>query len=520
MSRRRALPEERGKIVKPPGRMSRFQWLSLVVIDQQHKSYWCEDGREGTDFADLLTGEPMLIAVDSSQRWADECTAQLQERYQAFNYVIAKTSRTEYVCAAEDDEEDEGLNIEYEVEHCSRWGLERKRLIAMGMKPTTGRYPWHYILDPANFFGYANLGCLVTTDNDAEDSLYTWAAGYREWCRSRDIRIALTKGSAASKVLRTCVQAAQYKVPVQTNARIRRHLCSSHIQTYTGFQEVIEHAVEYDQTGAYHACAQSVRMPDRDDFLARGDFHARQTTWFEPGDDEWNQLMYYELGLLCVRVDTWGEAAYRIRYPYSPWFPFLDRPMYLFTNELSLAKRCGLNITGIVAAWTSSERSSELATHAVVAQAELKAAEGTATMEWLKPLNLAVYGVAASTPHAIRKRTLREGDLKDSPVFETVTNHVAWLGMLQAEVRKRSIMLAMDLTEAGARVATIYADAVFAEIGNLDIDGIIPRYFRKRHHTNFRARKNVLCTDQTLKMPGTPKADEARIEKADAFLSA
>lgn len=518
MSRRRTVPTVRGKIVKPPGRMSRFQWLDIVVVDQHHKSYWHEDGREGTDFGDLLDGIPRLIVVDSSQRWADVCTAELQTRNEAFNYVIAKTSRTEYVCAPIDDEEGEGLNVEYEVEHCTRWGLERKRLIAHGMKPTTGRYPWHYILDPANFFGYANLGCLTTVDST--DRLYAWAVEYREWCKARNIRIALTKGSAASKVLRTCVAEAQYKVPMQTNTQVRKHLCSSHIQTYTGFREVIEHAAEYDQVGAYHECAQSVRLPDRNDFLARGDFHARQTVWFEPGDDDWNQLMFYEMGLLCVRVTPWGEAAYRSHYPFSPWFPYLDKPMYLFTNELTLAKRCGLDITGIVASWTSADRSRELATHAKLAQSESFAAADTLALEWLKPLNLAVYGVTASTPHAIRKRTLREGDLKDSPVFETVTNHVAWLGMLQAEVRKRSIMLAMDLAEAGARIATIYADAVFADIGNLDVDHLVPRYFRKRWHTNFRARSNVLCTDQTLKMPGTPRTDGDRADKADAFLRA
>lgn len=518
MSRRRAIPEERGKIVTPPGRGSRFQWLKIVVIDQDHKGYWHEDGCEGSDFGDLLHGEPLLIVVDSSQRWADECTASLQVKYPAFNYIISKTQRTEYICDPNDEEDEDGLNIEYEVEHCSRWGLERKRLVALGMKPTTGRYPWHYVLDPANFFGYTNLGCLAVTDSDS-DPLYSWAVGYREWCRNRDIRLALTKGGAASKVLRTCVQSAQYKVPIQTNARVRRHLCSSHIQTYTGFREVIEHAVEYDQTGAYHECAQKVKLPDRNDFLARGDFHTRRVTWFEPGDDEWNQLMYWELGLLCVRITPWNEAAYRLHYPYSPWYPFLDQPLYLFTNELVLAKRCGIEIVGIIAAWTSPESNSELATHASTAQAELLAAD-EATLEWLKPLNLAVYGVTASTPHAIRKRTLREGDLKDSPIFENVTNHVAWLGMLQAEVRKRSIMLAMDLDDAGARIATIYADAVFADVGNLDIDSLVPTYFRKRYHTNFRARKNVLCTDQTLKMPGTPKDDIERTQKADAFLSA
>jgi hypothetical protein len=277
--------------------------------------------------------------------------------------------------------------------------------------------------------------------------------------------------------------------------------------------------MEFDQKGAYHECARTMALPDRNEFVVKGDFHSRDTVWFEPGDTEFEYLLHREHGLLLVTVEQYSENQYRTKYPLSPYMPWTGDPIALFTNEIVLARRMGLVITGIIAAWTSAVRGKDLARHAVIAQKELKETTDPFTLQWLKPLNLAVYGMTASVPHAVRSRTL-DGDRKDGPFFECKTNHVAWLGMLQAEVRKRSVMLAADLSAEGARVVSVYADAVYAEPYNLELDHIIPRYFTTTEHHNLKVRKNMLASDETLKAPGLAKTDPNRATRAREFLDA
>lgn len=502
----------RGRIVTAPSRRSRFQWAPFILVGQNHTTYWREDtDTAGTDFGDLLAIDRAVIVVDNSAAWADGTRA-LRERHPAFDYNIGRGERTEFMCT---DDDEPGFNINYETEWCTAWGLSRKRLIAAGViQHNTGRYPWHLVIDPVNFFGHAHVATLET-----DDDLYRWACEYRDWCQQRDIRIATSKGGTAAKILRTVVDEPQCKVPITTNAAIRPHLCSSHIRTYTAPREVIDVAIEYDQKGAFHECARTVPLPDRNNFVVKGDFHQRTQVWYEPGDDEWHTLLHREYGLLLCTVEQYTENQYRRQYPLSPWMPWTDEPIALFSNELVLARRCGLHVTGIIAAWTSANRSVDLARHAVIAQAELAATTDPFTLQWLKPMNLSVYGMTASVPHASRGRTL-DGDKKDGPFFECQTNHVAWLGMLQAEVRKRSLMLATDLDAAGARIVSVYADAIYVDVGNQDTDTLVPQYFTETVHHKLRVRNNMLASEETLKAPGLALTDPNRVTRANDYLDA
>lgn len=492
------IPEDRVRVLKPPTQRSAFVQLPFIFIDDDHCGYWREDTDvRGSDFADLFTAPQSIIVVESSARWADS-TSELRERDGAFDFRIARGDPISVTLT-----DDVGMSvIEMETEWCVQWGLSRKRLRNME-RATRDGIGGHQVIDPLNFFENS-LNALAE-----EDEVVRWAYEYREYCRKRNIRISASKGGTGSKILRTLVHDPQCKVPAMSNKKARRHLCSSHIRTFTQPQEIVESAMEYDQKSAYHNCALTVPLPDRNEFLTRGDFHKLRQVWYSPDDEEFHKLTHREHGLLLCTVKQWTEDAYRHRFPFSPFMPWTDEPIALFTNELSLAARSGIEITGIIAAWTSPNRSDELAEHALISRSELAATDDKFTLAWLKPLNLAVYGMTASVPRARRGRSL-DGPHQDGRVFENNTNHVVWLGMLQAEVRKRSIMLAMDLNEVGVRVVAIYADAVFAEPFNIDTEQLVPPYFTETHHSQLRAQNNILMSDSTIKAPGIALSEPER----------
>lgn len=491
------IPADRVFVLKPPTHRSAFIHLPFIFVDDDHTGYWREDiNVRGTDFADLFTAPESVIIVESSARWADT-TAGLRDRDGAFNFHIARGDPLSVTLT-----DDDGMSvIEMETEWCVKWGLSASRLRNMGRSRKGAG--WHQVIDPLNFFENS-LNALAE-----EDEVVRWAYEYREWCHKRNIRMSASKGGTGSKILRTLVHTPQHKVPAASNRRIRRHLCSSHIRTFTQPQEIVETAVEYDQKSAYHNCALTVPLPDRDDFMTRGDIHKLTHVWYTPEDKEFHKLTHREHGLLLCTVKQWTEPVYRQRFPFSPYMPWTDEPVALFTNELSLAARSGIEITGIIAAWTSPGRSDELAEHALISRSELAATSDRFTLQWLKPLNLAVYGMTAAVPRAHRGRSL-DGPHKDGPVFENNTNHVVWLGMLQAEVRKRSIMLTMDLSAAGARIVAIYADAVFVEPFNIDTTYLVPPYFTETSHRKLSAQNNILISDSTIKAPGVALSEPER----------
>lgn len=502
----------RGKIVTPPTDRSSYRHLPIVLVNDTHTGFWSEKYNTfSDDFSELLTESKSLIVTDNSAGWADS-TAHLRKEHKCFDYHIGRSERSEYIegLAGDDD-----LELIYETEWCLGWGTSRKLLTENGIK--SGHYrethPWHYVLDPTNFFGLAHLGLLPD-----QDSLYRWAKEYRDWCKQRDIAIAPSKGAAGGKILRTLVTEAQCKIPRQTNNAVRPYLCASHIRSFTAPREVIETAVEYDQKGAYHECAKTIHFPDRDNFLAKGDYHDLSEIWWEAGSPEFSDLCFKQNGVLICSVKICDELEYREQYPFSPFMPWTGEPIAIWTNELSLVGRLGLTIVGVIAAWTSPNISKELATHALLSQKELVDAKDVFVKQWLKPMNLAVYGVSASLVRPIRRRTI-DGFKKDVPMFERSTNHVAWLGMLQAEVRKRSIMLAMDLDMIGARIVSIYADAVFVETYNLDVDGLVPRYFGSKQHHKLRTRNNVIISNESLKVPGVSLDDPERGHKAREYVN-
>lgn len=490
----------RPQILKPYKQTRRFKWLPIIIISEDHKSYWREDTETiGTNFRDLLSAPKSIIVVDSSADWA-RTTSKLHKVHDAFDYglTVFETSLIDVP------------DYIMEREVCFEWGLRPK--LRTDSKKNNDNTNWHNVLDPEMFIGMSNLGLLSD-----DDDLYRFASEYREWCQSRNIPISLSKGSAAGRILRGLVKESQVKVPYATNQNCRHALGANLTITNTHGRTHID-VTEFDQYSAQHLVAHGLALPDRNSFIAHGDFNRQEQVFFYPGTEWFNRLtQQQERGVILCEVEQWEEKIYRARYPYSPYRPFTDEPIWITTNELSLVKRCGIIITGIIAAWTSPDRSYELTEHAKLALEELEHAEPF-TKSWLKPINLAVYGSTAATARVSLRRTLRLGDSLPRRQNERITNHVTWLAMIQREVRKRSVMFALDLLDQDIKVIGIYVDAVYAQIGNHDIEKFIPAYFLEKAKGSYDGHGSVRIFGDRVVFPGVPLSDPDRESQAREYI--
>jgi hypothetical protein len=149
--------------------------------------------------------------------------------------------------------------------------------------------------------------------------------------------------------------------------------------------------------------------------------------------------------------------------------------VFLWTNELDLAVDGGLIIHGITAAWTSVTADPGLPRYGAYAEAEIDQASDF-RRRWLKPTLHATYGLLAAKPRNIaighhrgkgRESTRIIGRGHEVTVREALlrghappTNNVPMLGVLQAEIRARSMRLANALMSEGVNVLHIHADGL------------------------------------------------------------
>lgn len=494
------LEPERQRILKPYRSQHRYKHLNIILVNEDHNQYWREDtDTHGTCMSDLLHISRSLIVVDDSASWA-KSTNRLLDIRNSFDYDLGVFTTT-LVDIPE---------CEVENEVCFAWGLRPK--LRHDLPGNNRNDNWHMVFDPSVIVGRSNLG-QFSDNND----LLKLAYEYRDWCKSRNIPISLSKGSAAGRVLRGLVRESQVKVPYATNQNCRKALGANlTIANTHGRTEL--NVTEFDQRSAQHLVAKDLHLPDRNSFLASGDFNRQETVFFYPGTQEFHDFTtQVERGILLCEVEQWDERAYRTRYKWSPYHPFTGDPLWLSTNELSLVKRCGIRITGIIAAWTSGDRSTELHEHAVTSLEELDHATDF-TKSWLKPINLAVYGTTAARAMPTTRRTLRAVDICRAP-SERITNHVCWLAMIQREVRKRSVMFALDLIENEIPIVGIYVDAVYVKVGNHDIGGLVPRYFVEKSKGPYDGKGMVRIFNGRTVFPGILRTDPDRESKAREFIA-
>jgi hypothetical protein len=419
--------------------------------------------------------------------------------------------------------------------HKSRRAQTMNTIITyMGLRSLTKkRGHWHYPLDPVVFASGALQG------HDVE-SLLAWGRDIRAWCQEHRLNITPTAGGIAGQLLRDprWYPQARRKVPRATNARAREVLPGNHYELRTERQEVSD-AYYLDMRSAHHYCASTLTFPHADGLLARGNFRrstdSTDTTipesdpWAERGNPRYERIIHKSHGLLLLRlsVPTLPPELFPL--------PFLTPGVHLawvYTNELPTLRTLGVSIDAIEAAWISFTPDPGLNRYAAWAQAEVATADDT-RRQWLKPTQLATYGVLAARPRRTEYGYKRgEGTPRRYPAGHGVlevrahlgmteeeipTANVIQRGMIEAETRRHVLDLARDLTGRGVRVLSVYADALIVE-SESPLPLLPAPWAIKERLTRLRfVHPTAFMSEQMTKLPGVPREAREKAARLDAI---
>jgi hypothetical protein len=422
-----------------------------------------------------------------------------------------------------------------------------------GAKHRANRY--FYCLDPLQF-GRTGLHDLAASETEQEIvTLYRWASEIRDFCMEHGLKPATTRGGLAKQLLRDprFYPEARRKVPKATNDRTREHLPGNHYEL-AGERDRLYAAVYLDQESSHHTIAADVPLPAADLLRAQGRFHSlTDIPWAMPGTHRFDRVTN-ELGLLYVklRVRPGGPTRFIPPWAEPPTDPASqahrdrlsaedlsrrragEHLVFLWTNELRLLKRVGAEIVYVIAAWTTPHADDGIRRYARWAKSYLRG-KPEVTRAWLKPTLLTLYGMLATRPRApIAAWWQTKGDARADvlpigrsllPVKireaqaegEPSTNNVLQRGMIEAEMRTRSLELAHDLDAAGFRVLCIYADAVLVEPQGAAPFPLMPDYWRPKGSLNLLRflDETHFVSREMVRLPGIRRDDPVRFQPAD-----
>lgn len=342
-----------------------------------------------------------------------------------------------------------------------------------GACPYRRRRAMHTVWSPSDLS--PNPGKLLA--DFTHGSLLELATDIRAWCKDQGIPLPSTLAGIANSLLRDprFWPDARGRVPRATNENVRKYLPGVYGELRVPRLTDNRNAVSLDQRTAYHVAAQEIPTPDPTTLFARGYFNTPETSpiWAPLGTELYRRTMA-QPGIVYVQV----EVNHLRRYQVRP--PAVSKPgryrCALWTNEIPLCEANGVTVKGIVAAWTSTRADTGLPLYGAFAAAQITAASAL-RKRWLKPTLHALYGLLATRPRRVKIGHLR-GNAKidtvarigfghefpvkqsDLGVIQPLTTNVAMLGVLQAEIRKRSFELARVLMESGATVLHIHADGI------------------------------------------------------------
>lgn len=314
---------------------------------------------------------------------------------------------------------------------------------------------------------------LVSNDHR---SLQRFLSDVREWCKGQDIPLNKTLAGIGSSLIRDprFWPEGRGKVPRQTNERIRPYLPGVHNELYVPANTIHDTVIALDQRRAYHTIAQEIPTPDPSTLFARGRFNTPDThkIWTEPGRPVYERITK-QPGLLAVRGVSRPTRTGETRLPAIDFTG--SKTVFLWSNELALAKRQGFVVEGLTAAWTSNEPDMGLPKYGRWALEQINGSSDY-RRQWLKPTLHSTYGLFGAKPRTLH--LVEHNGTTDEMVtwyfrgyrFEfhlrvmedTLPQFAnsAMLGVLQAEVRSRTLTLATDLTETGATVLHTHADGL------------------------------------------------------------
>jgi hypothetical protein len=379
---------------------------------------------------------------------------------------------------------------------------------------------YHIAIDPVTF---AKSDSFLRDDVSETQALYIWGTQLRHFCWANDLAPRATAGGVAGQLLRDprFYPKARRKVPAATNRAARVALPGNHYRLYEK-EGAAFNAYYLDQVSAHHTCASAIKFPSANQLRAKGNFKTLIARVSMPRSVlKQHGLFYLKLDVPHMRADT-----------FPP--PWAEKPgmhnAYVFSNELPLLRSLHVSVECVIAAWTSPVRDFGLNRYARWAVKEAKADPDS--KQWKKPLLLSTYGILAATPRKHRvgfaqaetgRKTVYQAGPHRLPVYEKATErdsepgyaNVIHRGMIEAECRMRSLILARDLTEQGHVIFAVYADSVFVKADDPNRDGYQsralpmppPGWTVEAVLTELRFHSPVSFTSQELqKLPGVPRS--------------
>jgi hypothetical protein len=314
-------------------------------------------------------------------------------------------------------------------------------------------------------------------NDGSPESMMKFAIDVRDWCKDNNLPIPTALSGIASSLLRDerFYPDARGRIPRATNERMRPLLPGVYSELRAKPSVTHRMAVSLDQRRAYHRAAQSTPMPDSTTLFARGYFNVPDNApiWAPKGDPVYTRTIA-QPGVVLVRALSRPTMPKNETRP-----PAIDyanvQDVYLWTNEVDLCESTGLDIQGIIAAWTSTNHDEGMPRYGAWAEETIDGASEYRAA-WLKPTLHALYGLLAARPRDLRighrlgtgaraKYILGLGHTFQ--VHETrlgaqssPTVNVPMLGVLQAEIRARTMRLANSLIVEGVDVLHIHADGI------------------------------------------------------------
>lgn len=352
----------------------------------------------------------------------------------------------------------------------------------------------------------------------AVTDLMTFALDIRGWLEDNDLPIPTAPSGIGSSLLRDgrFYGIARARVPTSTNERLRPYLPGIHQEIRAKTHRRFD-AIALDQASAYHRIVQELDVPDSQTLYARGHFADADNAppWLTPDHPHFERTLS-EPGIVCVTAISRETRKREFRPPAANYIG--EQRIYLWTNEIELLRERGLTIRAIHAAWTSEAADKGLPKFGAWAMDQIESASPY-RKKWLKPALHSTYGLLGAKPRIMRTgRRVGKGE-PEKWLFrlhrffvrvsefdsKPATANVAQLGMIQAEVRQRTMKMANALNENGAQVTHIHADGLHV-VGNLPL---VDDSWKIEDRTSLVYVDRVSWhSDQGDIMPGRPRSIE------------
>lgn len=349
------------------------------------------------------------------------------------------------------------------------------------------------------------------------DELMAWAVDFRQFHMDNNMPLSTTFSGVAAKLLRDArfYPDARRQVPRATNERAREFLPGVYQESRAKSNRKYN-GVSLDQSKAYHMIAQEVPLPDSNTLFARGYFpdpFAADMYWCEPGDELYARTVA-QPGLIFIGAHSTIKGKSK---PFIP--PAMDfhgfRKIAVWTNELPMMQELGLQVEGVYAALTSTLRDEGIRKYGAYALSAILGADAMRA-SWLKPTLHAAYGILGARPRHIRMgfkhgkgdrmdyilgaRVFNVAHVETRQKLQPPTANVVQLGVLQSEVRRRTLALANALRDCGVEVTHVHADGLHA-MGQLPLT--VPNSWTAAPVSNLKYIDRVSWTsDQGDCLPG------------------